>query len=78
MAYALATALVGGANLLSGFYIRVSAFKVQPLVWLSYLSFPRCERDLPDSTPPIFIRANMHAFTANHITKSVACMVLTG
>ncbi len=41
MAYTVSTAVVSASILLSGFFIRASAYKVAPLVWLSYLSFPR-------------------------------------
>jgi len=41
MAYIVSTAVISASILLSGFFIRASAYKVAPLVWLSYLSFPR-------------------------------------
>ena len=42
MAYIVSTGYVSAAILLSGFFMRMSAYKIRPLVWLSYLSFPRC------------------------------------
>ncbi|KAK9834196.1 hypothetical protein WJX81_007595 [Elliptochloris bilobata] len=41
MAYIILTGYISAAILLSGFFMRMSACKIRPLVWLSYLSFPR-------------------------------------
>ena len=41
MAYVLATGYVGLSILLSGFFVRPSQLKVAPLLWLSYISYPR-------------------------------------
>ena len=37
----LATGYVGLSILLSGFFVRPSQLRVAPLLWLSYLSYPR-------------------------------------
>ena len=42
IAYVLATGYVGLSILLSGFFVRPSQLKVAPLLWLSYISYPRC------------------------------------
>lgn len=42
LAYILATGYVALSLLLAGFYLRTSEFKLRPLVWLSYISYPRC------------------------------------
>ena len=41
LAYILATGYVALSLLLAGFYLRTSEFKLRPLVWLSYISYPR-------------------------------------
>ncbi|KAK9834135.1 hypothetical protein WJX81_001128 [Elliptochloris bilobata] len=41
LAYILATGYVALSLLLAGFYLRVGEFKLRPLVWLSYISYPR-------------------------------------
>ena len=41
LAYIVSTAYISSAILLSGFFMRMSAYKIRPLVWLSYISFPR-------------------------------------
>ena len=41
IAYVLATGYVGLSILLSGFFVRPSQLKVAPLLWLSYISYPR-------------------------------------
>ncbi len=41
IAYVLATGYVGLSILLSGFFVRPSQLKVGPLLWLSYISYPR-------------------------------------
>lgn len=37
----MSTAYISSAILLSGFFMRMSTYKIRPLVWLSYISFPR-------------------------------------
>ncbi|CAL5218719.1 g432 [Coccomyxa viridis] len=41
IAYVLATGYVGLSILLSGFFVRPSQLKIAPLLWLSYISYPR-------------------------------------
>lgn len=48
LAYILATGYVALSLLLSGFYLRLNEFKLRPLVWLSYISYPRCAATLHD------------------------------
>ena len=37
----LATGYVGLSILLSGVFVRPSQLKIAPLLWLSYISYPR-------------------------------------
>lgn len=41
MAYIVAVAYVGMSILLCGLFVRPSQLKIRPLLWLSYLSYPR-------------------------------------
>lgn len=41
MAYILAVGYVGVSILLCGLFVRPSQLKIRPLLWLSYLSYPR-------------------------------------
>ena len=41
LAYILATGYVAISILLSGFFVRPSTLAVKPLLWLSYVSYPR-------------------------------------
>ena len=41
MAYILATGYVGTSILLAGFIIRPDMLQVKPMLWLSYVSYPR-------------------------------------
>ena len=41
MAYILATGYVGTSILLAGFIIRPNMLQVKPMLWLSYVSYPR-------------------------------------
>ena len=41
MAYILATGYVGTSILLSGFIIRPDMLQIKPMLWLSYVSYPR-------------------------------------
>lgn len=41
MAYILATGYVAMSILLSGFLLRPSQLGIEPLLWLSYVSYPR-------------------------------------
>ena len=43
MAYILATGYVGASILLAGFIIRPDMLQVKPMLWLSYVSYPRWE-----------------------------------
>ena len=55
IAYVLATGYVGLSILLSGFFVRPSQLKIAPLLWLSYISYPRwapvCRVPRADSVP---------------------------
>ncbi len=56
IAYVLATGYVGLSILLSGFFVRPSQLKIAPLLWLSYISYPRwamlCAATLSSSFSP--------------------------
>ena len=41
LAYIVSTAYISSAILRSGFFMRMSTYKIRPLVWLSYICFPR-------------------------------------
>ena len=41
LAYILAVGYVGASILLCGLFVRPSQLKIRPLLWLSYLSYPR-------------------------------------
>ena len=47
IAYVLATGYVGLSILLSGVFVRPSQLKIPPLLWLSYISYPRCVLSWP-------------------------------